>query len=67
MVKMFILVTPCGYLTGGTPLLVLLVVSEFRTLFVGLDATSEADMVFIGEKLGCSAFTIYFTSAGRKC
>ena len=52
MMTMLILVTPCGYVTGGTSLLVLLEVSEFGTLFVGLDATLEADLVLIGEELG---------------
>ena len=62
-VTIFILVTPGGYLTGGMPLLVLLEVSEFGTLFVGPDATLEADLVLIGEKQGSCAFTFCFTSA----
>ena len=67
MVTMVILVTPCGYLTDCTPLLVLLEVSEFWTLFAGLDANLAADLVLIGEKLGSGAFTFCFTSAGREC
>ena len=48
-------------------MLVLLEVLEFRTLFVGLDVTLEADLVLIGEKLGGGVFTFCFTSAGRDC
>ena len=66
-VTILILVTACGYLTHGTPLLVLLEVSEFWTLFVGLYATLETDLVLIGEKQGGDAFNFCFTSAGRKC
>ena len=65
--KTLILVTLCGYLTDGTPLVDLLEVSEFRTLFLGLDATLETDLVFIGGKPGGGAFTFCFTSAGREC
>ena len=65
-VTMLIPVTPSGYLTGGTSLLLLLKVSEFRTLLVGLDAALEADLVLIGEKLGGGAFTFCFTCAGRE-
>ena len=57
--------TPCEYLTSGAPLLVLLEVSEFGTLFVDLDTTLEADLVVIGEKLDGGAFTFHFTGAGR--
>ena len=62
---MLILATPCGFLTGGTPLLVLLEVSKFGTLFVDLEATSETDLVLIGEKLGGGAYTFCFMCAGR--
>ena len=65
-VTMLILVTPCGYLAGVTPLLVLVEVSKFGTLLVGVDAALKADLVFIGEKLGIGAFTFYFTGAGRE-
>ena len=34
---------------------------------VGLDATLEADLVPIGEKLGDGAFTFCFNGAGRGC
>ena len=67
MVTMLILATLCGNLTCGTSLLVLLEVSEFRTLFVDPDATLEADLVLKGEKLGSGAFTFCFNSAGREC
>ena len=67
IVTVLVLVTPCGYLTGGTPFFVLLEVLEFRTLFVGLDATLEVDLVLIDEKLDGGAFTFCFPVAGREC
>ena len=67
MLTILILVNPCGYLTGCTPLLVLLEVPEFWTLFVGPDATLKADLVLIGERLTGGVFTFCFTGKVREC
>ena len=67
MVTILIPVALCGYLTGCTSLLVMMEVLEFGTLFAGQDATLEADLVLIDEKLTGGEFTFCFINAGTEC